>query len=78
MRTSLAPILVISVLLAGCAATPEDYAGQRGADQALAKCRAQSNMSPAMANAQANPLFAAAMQQQYVNDCMKAAGYRLN
>lgn len=69
-------VLTLVLILAACAAQPEDYAGQPGAGQALSKCRQQAMMLPSNTNAQANPMFAAAMQEQYVTDCMKAAGYR--
>lgn len=65
------------LILGGCAATPDDYAGQPGAQQALAKCRVQAGALPSNTNAAANPLMAGAMQQQYLNDCMKAAGYQI-
>lgn len=75
MRLSAGLIVLLS--LGGCAATADDYGGSPAAANTLAGCRAQSDMSPAMTNAQANPMFAAAQQQQFVNDCMAAKGYRL-
>lgn len=70
-------ILAGFLLVAGCATDEDDYGGSPGAATALANCRAQSNNSPALANAQANPFFAAAMQQQYVVDCMAAKRFRI-
>jgi len=70
--------ILLALLLAGCASTEDDYNGAPNAvAQALADCRAGSNMSPAMTNAQANPFFAAAMQQQFIVDCMAAKGFRI-
>lgn len=74
-----------SLFLSACASTEADYyqvsptysGPPSAAAQALADCRANSNMSPAMANAQANPFFAAAMQQQFIVDCMAAKGFRM-
>jgi hypothetical protein len=64
-------------LLAGCATEPDDYMGPPEAvSRALAACRVQSDAIPATTNAAANPLFAAASQQQYVVDCMAAKGFR--
>lgn len=69
--------LVSSVFaVAGCASTPDDYAGQPGAATALAQCQEKSDTLPVTQQAATNPFFVAAMQQQYVNDCMAAKGYR--
>lgn len=77
-RALIAVLLAVSaVLLPGCAATAEDYAGQPGAQVALAKCRVQADSLPSNTNAAANPMFAGAMQQQYMTDCMRAAGYQI-
>lgn len=71
-------LLVLAVCVAGCATTADNYGGGPEASQALAECRAASNSSPALVNAAANPFFAAAEQQQYVVDCMRARGFTLN
>lgn len=71
---------VTLAMLGGCADDPSDFSdsgGSPGSAQALTQCRAQANSSPALSNATANPLFAAAMQQQMINDCMAAAGYKV-
>lgn len=82
-------LMLMAFALAGCATSASDYSyapmrysappapASHGAQAALDQCRAQSNMVPAMANAAANPFFAAASQQQYVVDCMRAAGYQI-
>lgn len=74
---------IIAVTVAGCASGPADYqyvgaatAARAPVDQVLSQCKAESNTSPALTNAAANPLFAASMQAQFVNDCMAAKGYR--
>lgn len=69
-------ICAVVLILAGCASGPEDYAGQPGAGAALAQCRVQADAIPATTNVTANPFGAAAMQQQYMNDCMAAKGFR--
>lgn len=69
--------VLTALLLSGCATAEADWSGgpPEAVAQGLADCRAASNMSPAMANATANPFGAAAMQQQYVADCMRAKGF---
>lgn len=62
-------------LLAGCASDAVTYAGQpQAVAQAMAKCRAGSDQVAASSMGQ-GAMFAAAMQQQYINDCMAAAGH---
>lgn len=75
MQRNRAALLALFAL-AGCATTADDYGGSPAATKALAECRAQSNMAPGLANAQGNPMFAAAQQQQFVTDCMAARGFR--
>lgn len=74
-----AALAVVSVL-AGCAAEPDEFYGPPGAppgamDRAYASCKAQSDQVAVGAIGQ-GAMFAAAMQGQYINDCMAAAGYR--
>lgn len=69
--------VALATLLSGCATTTDQWIGPPGTEQALADCRLKSDSSPALTNATQNPMFAAAMQQQFINDCMAAKGYRL-
>ena len=68
-------IIAFAALLCGCAVPTTDYSSQPGAKQALAKCRAQADTRPA--NEPANPFGTVADQNQYVVNCMKAAGYKV-
>lgn len=73
--------IVLGMLLCGCAPEAGDFyaAPQSGAvNQALALCRAQSGQIGAGAmQPGANVLLGAAMQSQYIQDCMEAKGYQL-
>jgi len=66
--------IAFAALLSGCAIPSSNYSREPGAKAALAKCRAQSNTQPVSSP---NPFEATADQNQYVVDCMKAAGYRM-
>ena len=68
-------LVLVGVLLCGCAADISDYSGQPGARAALAQCRVQAGGS---ATTDADPFSVVAQQQQYINDCMKAKGFRIN
>ena len=70
-----AAILLIFFAFTGCASTPDDYGDGPQATSDLAQCRAQSDAAPFMVNATSNPFGTAAMQQQYIADCMTAKGY---
>ena len=65
---------IASAALSGCAVPSTNFSKDPATQQALVKCRAQagphSGSSP-------NPFEATADQNQYVIDCMKAAGYRM-
>lgn len=61
--------------LGGCASDEARYGNSPAAQAALAKCRLQADGLPVTQNEATNPFFVAAMQQQYMNDCMKAAGW---
>ena len=67
-------LIALAALLSGCAIPSTDYSKDPGAQQALVKCRSQSNAQPVSS---ANPFAATADQNQYVIDCMKAAGYTM-
>lgn len=76
-KTILAIAAAITIsALGACAAPVDEYAGQVGAHQMLAKCETQAYASPLMTNAAANPMFAAGVFNQDVANCMEAAGYR--
>ena len=66
---------LVGVLLCGCAADISDYSGQPGARAALAQCRVQAGGA---AKSDANAFEVVSQQQQYINDCMKAKGFRIN
>lgn len=74
--------ILICGLLAACASVaPEDFYGPPGfalatRDHTLAQCWANANFLPATAMATTNPFFVAAVQQDYVVQCMAASGYR--
>jgi hypothetical protein len=67
-------LIALAALLSGCAIPSSNYSREPGAKAALAKCRAQSNEQPVSSD---NPFAATADQNQYVIDCMKAAGYNM-
>ncbi len=68
-------ILALTALaLTACAPDQVNYAGQPGAPQALAVCRAQSWQLAANA---VNPMMVGAMQAQYIQDCMRASGFQM-
>ena len=67
-------LIGFAALLSGCAVPATNFSKDPGAKQALAKCRAQANTQP---TSEANPFAATADQNQYVIDCMKAAGYKM-
>lgn len=69
-------LFVLSGLaLSACATSPDVYAGDpRAVNQAMLRCQAQSDQVAASSMGQ-GALFAAAMQQQAINDCMAAAGH---
>lgn len=68
--------IVALIMLAGCAPDESNYAGQPGGSQALAGCRAQSwQIGAAAANPGSNAFLVAAMQAQFIGDCMRARGY---
>ena len=71
----MALFLLAGVVLSGCAADISDYSGQPGARAALAQCRVQAGGA---ASKDADPFAVVAQQQQYINDCMKAKGFRIN
>jgi hypothetical protein len=74
---SLLPIVILAVsVLGACAAPVDEYAGQPGAHRMLAKCETQAYASPVMVNASTSPFFAAGVINQYIDNCMEAAGYR--
>jgi len=66
--------IALAAFLSGCAVPSTYYPNDPPAKQALAKCRAQSDERPAPTP---NPFGAVADQNQYVVDCMKAAGYKI-
>jgi len=68
-------LIALVALLSGCAVPATNYSSQPGAEQALAKCRAQADNRPT--DTPANPFGTVANQNQYVVDCMKAAGYKI-
>lgn len=75
MRLSILCCGALACALAGCASDPVTYAGEpRAVAQAMATCRAKSDQVAASSMGQ-GAMFAAAMQQQYINDCMAAAGH---
>jgi hypothetical protein len=79
MRKFLCGVTLAAVTaLQGCAVNTDDFAGQPGAAAALAKCRLEAYQLPITANPAASPFTVAAMQNQYLLDCMKAAGYQPN
>jgi hypothetical protein len=67
-------LIALTAFLSGCALPASDYSGQPGAKQALAKCRAQADTRPSPT---ANPFGTVADQNQYIVDCMRAAGYKI-
>ena len=67
-------LIALAALLAGCAVPSTYYPNDPAAKAALAKCRAQSG---AHTGDTPNPFGAVADQNQYVIDCMKAAGYKI-
>ena len=68
--------LASATILAGCATSPTMYAGNpQAVAQSMAVCRAQSDGVAVSAMGGGGLMFAAAMQQQYVNDCMAATGH---
>lgn len=75
-----AVLLAAVAVLSGCETAPERWVGanSRGisVDQAMTQCRANSDGVLASSMGQ-GALFAAAMQQQAINDCMATYGYRL-
>lgn len=77
-------IVVGLLLLTACAPEESDFTGGYSAppngsvNQALAQCRAQSDQMAAGAmQPGANVLLGAAMQSQYIQDCMRAKGYEM-
>lgn len=68
-------LIALAALLSGCAVPATNYSSQPGAEQALAKCRAQADNRPAAEPV--NPFGTVADQNQYVVDCMKSAGYKI-
>jgi len=66
--------IALAACLTGCAVPSTYYPDDPAAKAALAKCRTQSDEQP---NATPNPFGAVADQNQYVIDCMKAAGYNI-
>ena len=67
-------LIALAALLSACAVPSTYYPDRPEAKQALAKCREQSAEQPASTP---NPFGAVADQNQYVVDCMKAAGYNV-
>ena len=67
-------MIALAAFLTGCALPSTDYPDRPEVKQALAKCRAQSAAQPASTP---NPFGVAADQNEYVVDCMKAAGYNI-
>ena len=67
-------LIALAALLSGCALPASNYSGQPGAKQALAKCRAQADTRPAASD---NPFANVTDQNQYIIDCMRAAGYKM-
>jgi hypothetical protein len=68
------PLIALAVTLAGCAVPSTNFSKDPATQQALVKCRAQASAQPA---ASPNPFAVTADQNQYVIDCMKAAGYNM-
>ena len=79
MRTVL--VIAACLALAACASDASDFvpvgpnASPYGTQAALNECQAQSDSAPFMANAMSNPFGTAAMQSQFISDCMQAKGY---
>ena len=67
-------LIAFAALLSGCAVPSSNFSREPAAKQALAKCRAQANTQLVSTD---NPVAAVAEQNQYVIDCMKAAGYTM-
>ena len=67
-------LIALMALLSGCALPASNYSGQPGAKQALAKCRTQADTRPSASD---NPFADVADQNQYIIDCMRAAGYKM-
>lgn len=67
-------LIALLAPLSGCAIPSTNFSKDPDTQAALARCRAQSDAQPA---ATSNPFGAVADQNQYVIDCMKAAGYTM-
>ena len=67
-------LITLATLLSGCAVPSTNFSKDPATQQALVKCRAQAG---AHSSSSPNPFAATADQNQYVIDCMKAAGYNM-
>jgi hypothetical protein len=66
--------IALAALLSGCAIPSTNFSKDPATQQALVKCRAQAG---AHSGPSPNPFAVTADQNQYVIDCMKAAGYTM-
>ncbi len=68
----LGTLCVLALCVAGCATT---YSGP-GAAEAGAACQLQADMLPVTANPALNPFAIAAFQEDFIQRCMAAKGFR--
>jgi hypothetical protein len=70
-------VAVLSALsLSGCSSGVAEYAGQPGAQAAYDKCWEKAYALPITQQAGSSPFLVAAMEGDYVDQCMRAAGFR--